>query len=183
MRMKRFQLLLSAMVALGLLLAAGLQFAWASDDEWVGKTAPPFDMKDLDGTSLELAELLSRNKVVWLNFWGLRCSPCILELPALQKIHRDYGSKGLAMIAVDTDGVDAEFIRKQIEARDDLKPLRNSFPVAPDQEFVVIDSYGLMGAPLNVMIDRKGVIRFRHEGYEKGDEEGYVEVLESLLGE
>jgi hypothetical protein len=47
----------------------------------------------------------------------------------------------------------------------------------------VIDGYGLLGAPLNVMIDRKGVIRFRHEGYEKGDEKHYLEVLESLLGE
>ncbi|MEW6488647.1 MAG: TlpA disulfide reductase family protein [Thermodesulfobacteriota bacterium] len=171
-----------AVTAASVVLGAAPRPAGA-DGEWVGKAAPPFEMEDLNGNPLKLTELLGRKKVVWLNFWGLRCSPCILELPALETIYRQYEARGLELIAVDTDGVDAEFIRKQIDAREDLKPLRASFPVAPDPEFAVIDAYGLMGAPLNMIIDKKGVIRFRHEGYEPGDEGRYVEVLEGLLAE
>ncbi len=182
MRKRGLRQFFTAMVSVGMLLGTAPQLARAGD-EWIGKAAPPFEMKDLDGNLLELTDLLGRNKVVWLNFWGLRCAPCILELPALETIYRQYAPKGLVMIAVDADGVDAQSLREQIEARDNLKPLRNSFPVAPDQEFAVIDAYGLMGAPLNVMIDKKGVIRFRHEGYEEGDEKKYVEILEGLLGE
>ena len=35
----------------------------------------------------------------------------------------------------------------------------------------------------NVMIDKKGVIRYRHEGYEDGDEAAYAKVLEKLIAE
>jgi len=155
--------------------------SWAGEeaDEWVGKPAPGFALKDMDGNALDLAEL--RGKVVWLNFWGLRCGPCVRELPALQKIHQDYSDQGLLIIGVNADGVDTGFIRKQFAGRDDLKKAGITFPLAPDEEFGVIDQYGLMGAPLNVMIDKEGVIRFRHEGYEDGDEVHYLEVVKKLL--
>ena len=150
-------------------------------EEWVGKQAPEFALKDLDGNALNLNEL--RGKVVWLNFWGLRCGPCVRELPALQKIHADKGAEGLVIIGVNADGVDSEFIRKQFAARDDLKNAGVTFPLAPDEAFSVIDVYGLMGAPLNVMIDKAGVVRFRHEGYEDGDEVHYLEVVNKLLAQ
>ncbi len=149
-------------------------------DEWVGKPAPAFQLQDLDGQPLNLAELTGK-KVVWLNFWGLRCGPCVRELPALQKINDAYGSKGLLIIGLNADGVDAAFIRAQLAAREDLKAAGVTFPLAPDPDFAVIDAYGLMGAPLNVIIDRAGVIQYRHEGYEDGDEAQYVQVVEKLL--
>ena len=162
-----------------LLAMPTLSSAGEEGDPWLGKPAPEFTLKDLDGTALDLMEL--RGRVVWLNFWGLRCGPCVRELPTLQKIHLAYADKGLLIIGVNADGVDSEFIRKQFSSRDDLKKAEVTFPLAPDEEFGVIDAYGLMGAPLNVMIDQEGVIRFRHEGYEDGDEAHYLEVVQKLL--
>jgi len=149
-------------------------------DEWVGQAAPAFQLQDLEGHPLNLADLAGK-KVVWLNFWGLRCGPCVRELPALQKIHETYASKGLLIIGLNADGVDAEFIRGQLAAREDLKAAGVTFPLAPDPDFAVIDAYGLMGAPLNVIIDKAGIIRYRHEGYEEGDEAHYVQVVEKIL--
>ncbi|MBE0618752.1 MAG: hypothetical protein IH608_12650, partial [Proteobacteria bacterium] len=91
--------------------------------------------------------------------------------------------KGLLIIALNADGVDAAFIAAQIAARDDLKAAGMSFPIAPDAEFAVIDAYGLMGAPLNVMIDRTGVVQYRREGYEEGDEAHYAQAVEKLLAQ
>ncbi len=171
-------------LALCLLLATAAGPARAGEeagDEWVGKPAPEIALQDLDGKSYRLQDF--RGKVVWLNFWGLRCAPCLREMPALQRIYEEYRSEGLVLLGIDVDGVDAEFVRKQMEGRPDLKKLGVTFPILADPEFLSIDAYGLMGAPLNVMIDKKGVIRFRHEGYEDGDEKGYVEVLKGLLAE
>lgn len=152
------------------------------EEEWVGKPAPEFSLTDLGGASLDLPQFAGK-KVVWLNFWGLRCGPCVRELPALQKLYAHYGAKGLVIIGVNADGVDSAFIQKQLAERADLKAAGVTFPMAPDAEFSVIDRYGLMGAPLNVIIDKKGIVRFRHEGYEDGDEARYAEVVEQLLAE
>lgn len=178
-RVRRLPLVL--LVALSFLVPWPAGAAEEGDD-WVGKPAPAFDLKDLDGNPLRSADLAGK-KVVWLNFWGLRCGPCVRELPALQKLHETYRDKGLLIVGLNADGVDAEFIRKSFGERADLKAAGVTFPLAPDPEFAAIDAYGLMGAPLNVMIDRSGVIRYRHEGYEAGDEAQYAKVVEELLAQ
>lgn len=169
----------TVLIALAALCLAGPARS-AEEEEWVGKPAPSFELKDLEGRPLRLSDLLGK-KVVWLNFWGLRCGPCVRELPVLEKLYQTYKDKGLLIIGLNADGVDADFIAKQIDGREDLKAAGVTFPLAPDTDFTVIDAYGLLGAPLNVMIDRQGVVQFRHEGYEEGDEVHYAKVLEKLL--
>lgn len=168
--------------ALALLAAAA---AWnigaAANDPWEGKRAPAFTVRDLSGHEIRLADLAGK-KVVWLNFWGLRCGPCVKEMPALQKLYEKYGPKGLVVVGVNTDGVDGDFIRKSFVDRAELKAAGITFPLVTDSDFKVADGYELAGAPLNVLIDRKGVIRFRHEGYEPGDEQQYGKLIEKTLG-
>ncbi|MBI5017180.1 MAG: TlpA family protein disulfide reductase [Deltaproteobacteria bacterium] len=178
--LKRWSIL--AVIALALAFVGGEQKARAEGEEWVGKRAPDFSMVDVDGKPLKLADFAGK-KVVWINFWGLRCGPCVRELPALQKLYSDFQKKGLVIIGVNTDGVDGAFVKKQFAERPDLKGAAVTFPLMPDVDFKVIDAYGLMGAPLNVMIDKKGIIRYRHEGYEDGDEVKYAKVLEKLIAE
>ncbi len=172
------------LVALSLILYAlgPASAAESPEGQWEKKRAPDFTVKDLDGKTIRLADLAGK-KVVWINFWGLRCGPCVRELPALQKLYSKYASKGLLIVAVNTDGVNADFIRKAFADRPDLKAAGVTFPLVPDEQFAVIDAYGLQGAPLNVMIDRKGIVRYRHEGYEEGDEAAYAKVVERLLSE
>ncbi|GAB4258588.1 MAG: hypothetical protein Kow0092_06310 [Deferrisomatales bacterium] len=173
-----------ASMALACLLLAPAS-GWAGADEvgpWVGRPAPAFDLVDVEGHRLASQELVGR-KVVWLNFWGLRCGPCVRELPVLQRIYTEYKDRGLLIVGVNTDGVDGAFIRRSIAKRADLQAAGVTFPLAPDEEFAAIDAFGLTGAPLNVMIDRQGIVRYRHEGYEEGDEAQYLEVLRTLLAQ
>jgi thiol-disulfide isomerase/thioredoxin len=150
-----------------------------ANDEWVGKKAADFTVKDTKGTELTLSALAG--KVVWVNFWGLRCGPCIRELPALEKLHKTYQDKGLIIIGINADGVEADFITKSFAERDDLKGAGVTFNLVPDVEFKMVDAFSLMGAPLNVIIDKTGVIRFYHEGYENGDEANYEKIVKELL--
>ncbi len=150
-----------------------------ASDDWVGREAPAFSVTDTAGSEQGTTSL--KGKVVWVNFWGLRCGPCVRELPALQDIYERYKDQGLVILGVNADGVDAGFITKSFAERDDLKSINITFPLVPDTDFALIDQYELMGAPLNVMIDRNGVIQFYHEGYEDGDESKYEEVVKKLL--
>lgn len=150
-----------------------------ASDAFMGKPAPDFETADVNGAKISLSAL--KGKVVWVNFWGLRCGPCVRELPALQAIYAAHSKEGLLIVGVNADGVDADFIKKSFVEREDLKSLNLTFPLVPDMEFSLIDKYQLMGAPLNVMIDKAGVVQFYHEGYEDGDEKKYEEIVKSLL--
>ena len=43
------------------------------------------------------------SKVLVLNFWATWCPPCRAEIPTIERLHRQYGSKGLTLLAVSLD--------------------------------------------------------------------------------
>jgi thiol-disulfide isomerase/thioredoxin len=63
--------------------------------------APNFQAYDSQGVRRKLSEF--RGKVVLLNFWSTWCPPCTAEIPALNKVYRDYGARGFIVVAVAMD--------------------------------------------------------------------------------
>ena len=62
-------------------------------------TRPPgFSGATVDGFPLSLGSL--RSRVVLLNFWASWCLECRAELPVLERLHRDYVSQGLTVVAL-----------------------------------------------------------------------------------
>ena len=66
-----------------------------------GKPAPDFQLTDLDGNSVRLADL--RGKAVLLNFWATWCPPCKIEMPWFVDIQKQYGPQGLQIVGVAMD--------------------------------------------------------------------------------
>ena len=60
--------------------------------------ANDMNLRDLKGRSISLSGL--RGKVVILNFWRIDCPPCAMEKPILERIYRQYGPQGLAILSV-----------------------------------------------------------------------------------
>ena len=54
----------------------------------------------------ESVELFKGNRVTMINIWGTFCSPCIREMPDLQKLSKDYESKGVKLIGIVVDTYD-----------------------------------------------------------------------------
>jgi peroxiredoxin len=143
----------------------------------VGDTAPDFELAEIGGGQVRLSAFAG-DKVVLLNFWSLRCGACLEEVPHLNRIHRDLGGRDVAVISVLTDGVDAAATRtimKEVGAAP-------AYRVLVDPDFAVSDAYTNFLVPHTLVIDRKGVIRYVHTGFEAGTEKQYVAALDRALG-
>lgn len=68
-------------------------------------------MPSLKGNALKLADY--SDKVVLVNLWATWCGPCQLETPELVRLHKEYGSKGLALVGLSTEDPEssAELVR------------------------------------------------------------------------
>ena len=53
----------------------------------------------------ELKTLLEKNdgKTYVINFWATWCAPCVKELPAFEKINKEYATKNVTVILVSLD--------------------------------------------------------------------------------
>lgn len=82
----------------------------SQEKEKVEKSADvKIDFIDYDG--LELLLHKNNNKTYVINFWATWCKPCVEELPAFQKLYKNYKSKNVEVILVSLD------FKKQVETR------------------------------------------------------------------
>lgn len=141
------------------------------------KTAD-FTVTTLSGEIFQLEAQAKRGKLILLNFWGLRCDACIQELPHLNAISKRYQDR-VVVLGINVDGVDAGSLKdfmKEMEIQID-------YTVIPDPKFVLVDMFKMNGAPLTIVIDPGKTIRYRHEGYEKGDEKELENILKSAMNQ
>jgi len=143
----------------------------------IGDTAPDFTLQEIGGRQVQLS-IANKGKVVLLAFWSLRCGACLQEVPFLEQLHKSYGGKGVTVLSVVTDGVDAaatKTIMKEVGAAP-------SYPVLVDPDFTASDTYTNFVVPHTLVIDRKGIIRYVHTGFEPGTEKQYEAALVKALG-
>jgi peroxiredoxin len=165
-------------VVLGVLTAAPAAFGEEPGAKFkVGDAAPDFTLADVNGRKFQLSTAI-RSKVVLLAFWSLRCGACLDEAPFLEKLHKGFADKGVSVVSVVTDGVDAA-TTKQVMGEVGVSP---SYLVLVDPEFTASDTYTNFVVPHTLVIDRKGVIRYLHTGFEKGTEKQYEAALLQALG-
>jgi thiol-disulfide isomerase/thioredoxin len=118
-----------------------------------------------------------RGRIVLLNFWASWCEPCRKELPGLERIHRQYGGRGLTTLGVSID--DAE---ERDAARRLVKQLGLSFPIRLDGTTDEMFALGLATSiPATAIFDRDGRRVFRIIGEAK--EADIVARVEWLLSD
>jgi peroxiredoxin len=120
--------------------------------------APSFRLNDLSGQPVSLDSM--RGKVVLLSFWAPWCVPCKDELPELDKLYKKYASKGLTIV-----GISVESSRGGVSSF--LKKTPVTFPVVIDAAGHAAEAYRITGLPVSFLIDKKGFIYKRYQGFDK----------------
>jgi thiol-disulfide isomerase/thioredoxin len=115
----------------------------------IGRPAPGFTLSDLEGKKVSLAQF--KGKVVILDFWATWCGPCRMTMPLMENLQKEYPTT-MVLLAINLQeaGTDVkEYMRLQ-----NLHPL-----VLLDEEGTVGQAYGAEAIPMQVLIDKEGIIR------------------------
>jgi len=142
----------------------------------VGSPAPDFAAATLDFVPRTKTLADYAGDVVLLNVWATWCGPCRVEMPSIQSLHEDYGSRGLKVVAV---SVDVAGSAEQIRAFTDSLGL--TFEILHDPDGAIQRAYRTTGVPETVIIGRDGVIRKRVSGAVHWDSEANRALVEQLL--
>jgi thiol-disulfide isomerase/thioredoxin len=137
----------------------------------------PLDLStpDLTGKEVRLGD--AKGKVRVVDFWATWCDPCRDQLPVLEVLARAHAAEGLQVygVAVDED-------RAQLEAFLGVTPLGIT---------VLWDKGGARHAerldvqrlPTTLVIDRAGLVRHVHQGYEPSNADVLGREVRQLLAE
>lgn len=141
----------------------------------IGQPAPAYRTISLAGDSVSLAQ--KRGRVVLLNVWATWCHPCRAEIPILQALHERYAARGLDLVGVSVDAHGEE-----ATIRDFAKDFNMTYPLWLDPDERVQSTFLAIGVPATFLIDRHGVLRWRHVGPVRANDSTLLRELERALG-
>jgi cytochrome c-type biogenesis protein len=141
-----------------------------------GQPAPAYAAVSLNGDSVTLAQ--SNGRVVLLNVWATWCHPCRTEIPVLQQLHGRYGPRGLEVIGVSVDARGEENTIRQF-----VSDFGMTYPIWLDPDERVQSTFLAIGVPATFLIDRGGVLRWRHIGPVRANDSTLVREIERTLAD
>jgi cytochrome c biogenesis protein CcmG/thiol:disulfide interchange protein DsbE len=152
----RFLFIVAGFLVLVGLLAVGLRLDPREvPSPLIGKPAPAFDLPLLHQPDKTFSQKDMLGTVWVMNVWASWCPPCLVEHPVVSELARS----GIAPVV----GLNYK------DAREDALPWlkRNGDPfkvTVYDMAGRIAIDYGVYGVPETYVIDRKGVIRYKHIG-------------------
>ncbi|MGH3008765.1 MAG: TlpA family protein disulfide reductase [Gaiellaceae bacterium] len=116
----------------------------------VGGPAPIFALRRLSGNGTVSLRSL-RGKTVVLNFFASWCDPCKREAPALEQVWREYRSRGVVVLGIDTNDA-ASDARKFVSAHG------VTYPTVGGAGYGLAGRYGVPDLPATFVINSRGRI-------------------------
>ena len=138
---------------------------------------PSVSLKTMDGKTVNTAELSNDGKPFIIDFFATWCKPCNRELDAIAEVYEDWQKEtGVKIIAVSID--QGQNINK-------VKPLVANhgweYEVLLDPNGDFKRALGIQMIPYVLIVDGKGNIVYKHNGYTDGAETELIEKVRELV--
>ncbi len=96
-------------------------------------------------------------QVVFINFWGTYCPPCVEELPELQEVYETLQDEGFVVL-----GLNAEEKPEKVQAFVQEKGI--TFPIVISDDATINPIFHLKHMPTTWFVDKHGILRGKIEG-------------------
>ena len=138
---------------------------------------PAVTLKTLEGTEVRTDTLSNGGKPFIIDFFATWCKPCNRELDAISEVYEEWQEEtGVKIIAVSID--QAQNINK-------VKPLVSNhgweYEVLLDPNGDFKRALSIQMIPYVLIVDGKGEIVYKHNGYTDGAETELIEKIRELL--
>lgn len=128
-----------------------------------------------NGQTMNFADL-TKNKVVFLNFWGTWCPPCRKEIPDIIEIGKELNGKDFIIVGIsmERDQQNAKATVEQFIQKNGINYM--NFIANPE----IINSYGgITGVPTTFIIDKNGNISDKVVGMR--DKATFMDLINKVL--
>lgn len=137
---------------------------------------PKVLLKDISGKAISTDTLSNNGKPFIVDFFATWCKPCNRELDAIAEVYEEWQEEtGVKIFAVSID--QAQNVNK-------VKPLVDNhgwnYDVLLDPNSDFKRALGIQMIPYVLIVDGKGNIVYKHNGYTDGAEEELLRVLRTL---
>ncbi len=139
-----------------------------------GHPAPAFSLPDLFDARAEVSLKSLEGKVVLIDFWASWCPPCRKTVPDLARMRDRNPSLVVLALSIDED---------RSKALAFLKSRDMSLIYLHDAKRVAAAEFDLGGMPSAYLIDKRGVLRNRFDGYSEGEMKSIEAEVKKLIGE
>jgi len=139
-----------------------------------GEAAPAIKLTTTSGQQITLNNY--KGYVLVMDFFATWCLPCKEAIPHLNSLKQKYGKQGMQVLGVSVDEGNEREVKRFIAER------KIGYPVAVAGEELQTD-YGLRSIPTVFIIDKKGMVADRFQGFSDHTANAMEETIKRLLAE
>jgi cytochrome c biogenesis protein CcmG, thiol:disulfide interchange protein DsbE len=144
-----------------------------------GKKMPSVNLKDMEGNSINTAEVSNDGNPIVISFWATWCKPCRLELNTIMEEYEDLRDEtGMKLIAV---SIDDERNKHKVEPAVNAEGWDYEIWLDPNSDLK--RALGVNYPPQTFLLNGEGTIVWDHVGFVPGDEEDLYEEIRKLSTE
>ena len=184
--MKRSKLVKKlTVVALTMVAIASLAVGCTSSKEGSTNTAnsnsklfKEMKTEDINGNKVD-SSIFSKYKLTVVNVWNTGCTPCVDEIPTLDKLNKEYEKKGVSIKGLLLEsgvGLNDEE-KKTVE--DILKKAKSTYQLTVSEDMLQDKTLILQSFPTTFFVDKDGNIVDSIEG--SNDYDGWKAKIDEVL--
>lgn len=117
-----------------------------------------------------------RGSVVYVDFWASWCVPCRTSMPVLDEFAKRFGARGFRVVGINKDA-------SAPEAERFLRRVPVTFALVADPGDALARAFKVQAMPSGYLVDRAGVVRHVHRGFNAQTAAALEREIEALLRE